>query len=198
MCRFIETVRIENGQVYRACWHNRRMNATRHSFWEKDLPELDIVSAIGRTEGFTERTRCRVVYGKEIEEITFSSYTVRPVRSLRIVVDNTIDYAFKYADRSAVNRLFEQRYQQDDILIVKNGRVTDTSIGNIALLNGNQWFTPKYPLLKGTHRSELLANGTLQEKDLLLTDLSSYQQLCVFNAMLDFGEVIVDVREIRQ
>ena len=39
--------------------------------------------------------------------------------------------------------------EQDEILITRNGLLTDTSIANIALFNGKEWHTPKHPLLKG-------------------------------------------------
>ena len=35
--------------------------------------------------------------------------------------------------------------EQDEILITRNGLLTDTSIANIALFNGKEWHTPKHP-----------------------------------------------------
>lgn len=108
--------------------------------------------------------KCRVIYGREIEEITYTSYQIRPVHSLQIVYSDDIDYTYKSTDRSVINELFARRQEQDDILIVKNGLLTDTSIGNIALFDGNEWYTPKQPLLKGTRRASLLAMNLIKEK----------------------------------
>ena len=65
-----------------------------------------------------------------------------------------------------MNSLFQIRQDKDDILIVKNGLLTDTSIANIALYDGNDWYTPLHPLLKGTKRAELLDKGVLKEKEI--------------------------------
>ena len=62
--------------------------------------------------------------------------------------------------------MFLIRQDKDDILIVKNGLLTDTSIANIALYDGNDWYTPLHPLLKGTKRAELLDKGVLKEKEI--------------------------------
>lgn len=197
MCHFIETIHVENGRILRASLHNQRMNTTRHFFFGPDIPDYNLEEILQETSLYQQRTRCRVIYGKEIEEISFLPYCPRPVQSLRIINHDTLDYSFKYADRSEINQLYEQRNEQDDILIVKQGRITDTSIGNIALFDGYQWVTPKYPLLKGTHRADLIAQGIIVEKDLLLTDLQSYQQVCIFNAMLEFEEIKLDVTSIK-
>ena len=47
---------------------------------------------------------------------------------------DTIDYTYKSAHREELNALYAQKGMADDILIVRNGYLTDTSISNIALL----------------------------------------------------------------
>lgn len=197
MCLFVETIHIENGTILRAPLHNLRINTTRNFFFGKDIPNYNIEQIIKEASKYKERTRCRLVYGKEIEEISFSSYKPRPVGSLHIIKNNTLDYSFKYADRSMINLLYKQRDKEDDILIIKQGRITDTSIGNIALYDGHQWFTPKYPLLKGTHRADLITQGVIIEKDLLFDNLYNYQKICIFNAMLEFGEIQLSISSIK-
>ena len=66
---------------------------------------------------------------------------MREIRSLKVVVDDRIDYSFKSADRSSLNRLTAQKGDCDEIIIVKNGLVTDTSFTNIAVFDGEQWLT---------------------------------------------------------
>ena len=72
---------------------------------------------------------------------------------------------FQEHRQKKLNSLFQIRQDKDDILIVKNGLLTDTSIANIALYDGNDWYTPLHPLLKGTKRAELLDKGVLKEKN---------------------------------
>ena len=71
------------------------------------------------------------------------------------MIDNDdICYPYKYTDRDNINRLIELRGDCDDILIIKNGMVTDSSYANVVFrdLNGN-WVTPSTFLLPGTIRA---------------------------------------------
>lgn len=187
MSPFIETVRIENGRIYNAAYHNQRMNDTRRIMF--GVTNLLNIEDVVTPQHYTERTRCRIVYDTDITGVSYFPYSIRPVTSLQLVRDNGIDYACKNSDRSALDRLFSLRDDKDDILIVKNGFLTDTSIANIALYDGVRWVTPSHPLLKGTKRMELLEHNQLMEKDIPVTELYTYTQICLFNAMLLFGEV---------
>ena len=101
--------------------------------------------------------------------------------------EENIDYTYKSTDREALNRLFACRGERDDILIVRRGLLTDTSIANIALFDGKDWFTPKLPLLRGTCRTALIDNGIIKEKDIRPEELSSYSFVRLFNAMIKWG-----------
>ena len=79
---------------------------------------------------------------------------------------------------------------------MKQGLLTDTSIANIALSDGTHWYTPAHPLLKGTKRAALLEEGILQEKDIRPEDLPSFSTVRLFNAMIDWGELELPVRNI--
>lgn len=194
MCLFIETIRIEDGVVCNLAYHNKRMNETRAAHFGQ-LSPLNLFDYImpPQSEG---RTKCRVVYQEEIEEITYMPYTIRPVNSLQLIYSDTIDYHHKSTDRGMLNSLFTQRCNQDDVLIVKNGLLTDTSIANIALFDGENWFTPSTPLLKGTQRAFLLDQGFIDEKTIRLEELHSYSKIALFNAMIPFGEIILSVDKI--
>lgn len=191
MCPFIETIRIERGEIMNLSYHNQRLNDTRATFW-KGCPLLDLSEYI-RADHSETPVKCRVVYGETIEEISYAPYLVRPVNSLQLVYSDSIEYAYKSTDREAINALFSQRGSQDDILIVKNGFITDTSIANIALYDGNIWHTPRVPLLRGTQRAALLKRGIIFEKDIKQEELFSYSHITLFNAMIDFGRIKINV-----
>lgn len=193
MCRFIETIRLENGQILHAEFHNQRMNATRRAFWG-NLPSLRVEDYV--VPAYKERTRCRLVYGPEVERVDCFSYQVRKVRTLKLVACDTVDYRYKQADRSLLDQLYACREEADEVLIVRNGLITDTSIANVAFWNGRRWDTPAVPLLAGTHRQRLLEQGVIHERVIRVTDLSAYQKICMFNAMLDFEEVVTEVGQI--
>ena len=95
--------------------------------------------------------------GKNITRIEFEPYVRPAVRSLKVVLSDSISYGYKSADRSALDHLFQLRGECDDILIVKKGCVTDSYYANVAFWDGKHWFTPDTPLLPGTMRASLLA-----------------------------------------
>lgn len=130
--------------------------------------------------------KCRVVYGRDIEQVEFVPYQQRAIRTLRRVPCDTIDYSHKYADRSLLNQLFAQRGNCDDVLIIKNGLVTDTSYANIVLYDGQRWVTPAHPLLRGTRRQYLMDIGLIQEAVIEENDLSHYQKFQIINAFHPF------------
>lgn len=195
MCRFIETIRLDNGEIRNLSYHERRLNNTRMHFWHQSTP-LQLSGYITPSRK-TGRIKARIVYGKTgIEEVSYSLYHMREVQSLAIIRSDEIDYTYKNTNRESLNRLFAQRGKCDDILIVKQGLLTDTSIANIALYDGSNWYTPKHPLLKGTKRAQLLAQGIVQEKELGPEDLSSFSIIRLFNAMIDWGEQELPVKAL--
>lgn len=195
MCRFIETMRVSGSRIENVSYHNRRMNLTRQHFRPGCQP-VDLAKEFTLTpehEGF----KARVVYdGSGIIEKSLTPYSMRKIRTLRIVDGGDIDYRFKSADRSALNRLMEQRGECDDIIIVKNGLLTDTSFTNVALFDGVQWLTPRCPLLKGTRRAALLDNGQISEADIPLSSLRKFSRIRLFNAMIPFGQLELDINNI--
>lgn len=191
MCLFIETIRIEDGKINNLDYHIERFNRTRAVFW-KDSAPLDLRTFVS-PQSLAGMYKCRVVYGREIEEITYAPYQMRDVFSLRLVVADTVDYTYKSTNRENLNVLYTQRQMADDVLIVKDGCLTDTSIANVALYDGKMWCTPARPLLRGTKRAELLDKKIIVEKDIPQTHLGEYSKIMLFNAMIDWGRIILPV-----
>ena len=69
-------------------------------------------------------------------------------------------------------------------------------LNDIALWNGSEWHTPAHPLLKGTRREELLRDGVIAERDIAVSALPEYRKICLFNAMLHFGEMELPCTQI--
>ena len=194
MCRYIETIRIEKGRLRNIAYHDRRMNEVRREVWGVDR-SVSLETYIDASP-YEERTRCRVTYGRDVESVEFFPYQIRPVHSLQLVRDGQIEYRRKRADRSELNALFACRGEADDVLIVRGGLLTDTSIANIALGDGTGWYTPASPLLEGTQRACLLDAGMIRPLDIHADDLSRFQKIRLFNAMIDFGEIEIDCSAI--
>jgi len=181
---FFETIRIENGIAHNLSEHNRRLNRTRAEvFGAHDPIDLGkhLMAPVSK-----KILRCRVVYGRTIEQIEYLPYSPRPLTRFAIV-HSAMTYPYKALDRSELNALFARRGAADEIIIVsEEGFVRDTSIANIALEIEGRWLTPARPLLLGTQRARLLAEGAIEPADLHVSDLKQAARMAVMNAMVGF------------
>ena len=185
MCQLLETIRIENGVPLNIGLHNRRFNHARNElFGGEDF--LNLEKLIQCPEHLRNNIlKCRVIYTRKVEKITFELYNIRSINSLKLVIDNSIDYAYKYLDRSHLNLLREQLDGADDVLIVKNGFITDTSYANIVFRKKDRWITPSTPLLKGTRRENYLCSQKISEELITPQDLHKYSEARIINAMIN-------------
>ena len=184
MYQFIETICYENGNFQRIELHNERCNRTRHHFFGRQ-PEIRLESCLSVPVHLKKGTvKCTVTYGIDIVMIEYVLYEIRPIRSLRMIVDNTIDYDFKYADRSKLVQLYQNRGYYDDILIINNGLITDISYANTIYLHENIWYSPAKPLLMGTRLSSYLQEGKITLAQIGPEDLSSFSEVRILNAMI--------------
>ncbi len=177
--------------------HEARLQRTRQHFFPDAPPTLPLedwlqVPAHCKTGIY----KCRVIYGQELLQVEFLPYTPRPIRTLKLVADDAIDYAWKSEDRSTLNHLFAQKGDCDDILIVKNGLLTDSSYSNLAFYDGEAWYTPETPLLQGIQRECLLREGCLIPTSIRVEDLNCFSQIALINAMLELGDCVVDVMNV--
>jgi 4-amino-4-deoxychorismate lyase len=143
--------------------------------------------------------KCRIIYNPDIESIEFKKYTLKKIQTLKLVECNDIEYSYKFADRSALNELKKRKGICDEILIVKNGFITDTTFSNIIFFDGREWITPSTPLLKGTKRERLLNEGKIREAQIRVKDLQNFQSGKLINAMLDFdNSESIDIKSIME
>ncbi len=183
MLHFIETICFEHGVFNRVSLHEDRMNRSRYQLLGcRDQLSLSAYLAIPETLK-NQKVKCRVTYSIDIENIEFEIYEEKRIKSLKIVRDNSIDYGYKFKNRESLERLREQRGNADEILIVKNGQITDTSFANIAFLQKGVWFTPEFPLLKGTRREDYLLENKLFTRIVRPEDLYQYEEARLINSM---------------
>lgn len=196
MCRLIETIKIFKRAVYNIDYHNQRMNNSRKKLFGLN-DEIDISKHIVIPEHLDDGIhKCRVIYAENIESVEIIPYLKRQIKTLKLLNGNEIVYSHKFLDRQDIERLYEQRGHFDDILIIKNGMLTDTSFCNIALFDGISWYTPEHPLLMGTQRQKLLEEKKIISKVLPAEELKNYSKLCIFNAIIEFGEVVIPVENV--
>lgn len=187
MQKLIETIKIVAGQPQFLEYHQRRFNRSRLELFgiQKEIKLENYLKDIP-----TDRIyKCRIIYATEIEETEYVIYQQKFFKKFKIVKNDDIDYKFKFYDRAIFEKLTRLKEKADDILIIKRGLITDTSIANVAFLFQNQWLTPKFPLLKGTTRERLLTNCKLIEEDISIYDLKSFSKMALINAMIDFYSI---------
>ncbi len=188
----IETIKIDNGIVHFLKFHNERFNKTRQILFNT-ATKINLASYLQPPK--IGIYRCRVIYADKIEKIEYIPYQTKNFQTFKIVETNEIDYSFKYLNRDAINKLVELKGLADDILIIKQNLITDTSIANVAFWLNNQWLTPLKPLLAGTTRRRLLQAKKITTANLSLNDIKFAEKMAIMNALIGFYVVEGNLRE---
>lgn len=189
MYLFFESIRVINGRVMNLKYHQDRVNrtCTAYQLFQHNLKQIIRKSSVViPNQGLF---KLRIAYASEKQDwnVTCTAYKEKAIQSLQLIHANSISYTHKSEDRKSLQQAFEQRGTADDILIVQNGYLTDTSYCSIALYDGTKWFTPAQPLLAGTMRAKLLDRGIIHERDIHYTKLSNYSKIRLFNALIPWS-----------
>lgn len=181
-----ETISIIDGKALYVEYHQKRLDRSQKALFKSFTPIY--LNKIIKPPSNRGKLKCKVIYADKLIEINFSAYYEKNIKSLKIIKSD-IDYSFKYCNRDELNELYAKRGSADDILIVKNGLITDTTIANIAFWDGFRWITPKSPLLKGTIRDRLIENGFLIQKDIYVDEIKKFKSFAIMNAMIGFKHI---------
>ena len=183
MSLFIETIQLFHGELRNLEFHQARFERSRRDVLGlKNHPRL--ADAIQLPEGLEKsQLKCRISYGTVIDLIEYEPPASREIHSLKLVYSDSIDYRYKYAHRSNLLELLEQRGACDDILVVKNRCITDSFYANVVFWDGREWITPDTPLLQGTMRAFLLSRALIREERIGPENLHRFQSFKLINAM---------------
>jgi 4-amino-4-deoxychorismate lyase len=179
----LETLRIEEGKPSHSPWHEERMNRSRRELFGVGEPLL--LEEILTAPPATGIWRCRILYRERVERVEYLPYRERNFRRLA-VAEFGGEYPYKYAERTPFDTLLHRYPEVDDLILCREGRLTDTTIANLALKIGSRWLTPETPLLPGTTRARLLAEGRIEEAPLSCEALREAEELALMNAMIGF------------
>lgn len=191
MSPLIETIQCNDGNLQNMRFHQARFNHTRKKIFgfTRTINLANVIKIPDECK--TGLYRCRIIYTETIDKIEFIPHQYRPINRLKLVEDNTVDYQFKFADRKRLNRLFAKRGQCDDILIIKNGCITDSLIANVVFFDGCKWWTPDTPLLHGTQRARLIEETRIIPGRITPENLAGFQKAGLINAMQDLKRMPV-------
>lgn len=193
--QFIETIKLSDGRVFHLEYHQERVCNTFLRFFpnQKVLLLSDIIEKVTLpTQG---KHKIRIVYGSERPTIEVLPYEIRSIATIKCVEADFLDYSYKFLDRTFLNTLKESA-GTDEVIFVKDGKVTDSSYANIIFFDGRQWVTPSTFLLNGTCRQRLLKEGKIKEAPIHYTDIHHFEQIGFINAMLDIGELSLPVSQV--
>lgn len=185
----LESIRLKDGQFDLIGLHEARIKKSLEMLSSHPEPSFQLEKYLRRFPlPDTGLFKCRLLYGSGFAEPEYIPYQKRTIQSLRIVEDKGIDYNFKYAKRHELDWIFHQRGRCDEVLMQRNGFVTDTTFSNIAFRNGDEWFTPENPLLAGVRRESLLQAGVLQTFPGKVETLCEFETFKLFNALINWDE----------
>ena len=188
MFLLLETIRLDNGEPSLLSLHQKRVNQSlKDLFGYTDI--LNLKDYILPPDEFRNGVvKCRIFYKRYVERVDYSMYRMKQVRSLQLVESDAITYSYKFADRRQLESLYALRGDCDDVLIIRNGLVTDTTYANVAFYDGNCWLTPEKPLLEGVRRSDYLERGIIRTARITADDLKFFSELRLMNAMISLEE----------
>jgi len=180
MCLLFETIKILDGKIYNLKFHQKRVN---NSGYYLDLSKIIQVPK----QYQTGLIKCKIIYSHELKSISFEPYKFKKIRNIKIIHDDEITYSKKYLNRRKIDDLLAQNKNYDDILIIKNKLITDSSKANIVFFDGGKWITPASPLLEGTQREKLLKNKIIAKQEIKIENIKSMKYFMLINAMNEFN-----------
>ena len=190
MSQFIESIKIEDQEVFLLELHQKRVNATfAHFGMENSIDLAKIIKDLKIDEdGFF---KLRIVYDLNRNYKTqLIPYAVAEIDSFQLVENNTYDYAFKFEDRKEFERM-KTKAKTEEIIIVKNNCITDTSYTNLLFLKDEKWYTPSTYSLNGVMRQHLLATSKIKETEITLQNIKEFTHFQLINSMNDFDDMFI-------
>ena len=187
MFQFIETIRVEQGQLKKCKVHQKRMDNTLAHFGMKPFASLQNIQC-PQAYSSLDLVKCRVLYDfTQLLQIDFTPYSIKQISTVSLVNIGDRDYSFKSADRQWITDLLNTS-GASEIIMHDNGTVKDASYANLVFYDGSRWITPATPLLQGTKRDILLANNIIYKEPILVDQLTNFTKIKFINAMMNWDE----------
>ena len=198
MCQLFESIKVKDGKAFHVDLHQNRMNRSVKEIF-KIVNSINIANSLNDTKLPQKGLfKCRIVYDEVLRSIEFVPYKQKSIHSLSLVKADDLEYNFKYSDRKKLNELIVQNSGVDEIIILKNGFITDSSYSNLVFWNGEEWYTSDRPLFKGIQREFLISQKMIKETEIRLIDLKKYKKVGLINAMMDFEDMpVIDTEMVR-
>ncbi len=181
-----EALAVKDGIILNAEGHEARYRRAYKELYGCQ-PQQDLLENLELTLPQSGYYKLRIVYDSTNKKAEIVPYRAKNINTLKIVETSGIDYHLKYVNRFVLNNLLTSQGDCDDIIIINNGLVSDSSFGNIIFLKNEQWYTPNTPLLEGTQRENLISKGIIKLKTIKKEDIREYENVQIINALRPFN-----------
>ena len=190
MSRFIESIKIEDQKAFLLDLHQKRVNQTFAHFGKEG--SIDLAKIFKNLEHDEDGLyKLRIVYDLDKKFTTqLIPHAIPEIENFQLVENNSYDYSFKFEDRKEFERM-KTKAKTEEIIVVKNNHITDTSYTNILFLKGKEWFTPTTYLLNGVMRQHLLHEKKIKEIEITLQNIKEFSHFQLINAMNDFDDMFI-------
>ena len=186
MSQFIESICVENGCVLNLASHQLRVDQSlAHLGFKTHTIQLAkwLHSINLPIKGIF---KLRIVYNTAFNlSYEIKPYQYKTINSFKLMEIGQVDYAFKYENRDWIHTLLKEA-ETDDIIMHQDGMIKDSSYASTVFLKMNNWYTPAFPLLPGTMRSNLIHEGLIQPLSIHINDLSMFSHFKLINAMMSW------------
>lgn len=182
MYQFIESIKIQDQKNFLLDLHQKRVNETFANFGKEGSLDLEkIYKKLDHDDNGLYKLK--IVYDLEKNyKSQLIPYAFPEIETFQLVENNTLDYSFKFEDRKAFDQM-KNAAKAEEIIIVKNNHITDSSYANLLFLKDKQWFAPTTFLLNGVQRQHLLQSKKIKETEITLQNLKEFSHFQIINAM---------------
>lgn len=190
MYQFIESIKVEDQEIFLLDLHQKRVNQTFAHFGKEG--SIDLAKIYKHLEHDEDGLfKLRIAYDLDKRVRTqMIPYAIPEIEDFQLVENNSFDYSFKFEDRKELEKM-KMRSKAEEIIIVKNNHITDTSFSNLLFLKGKEWFTPSTYLLNGVQRQNLLKHKKIKEQEITLQNLKEFSHFQIINALNDFDDMFI-------
>lgn len=190
MSQFIESIKVEDQELFLLEFHQKRVNETFAHFGKEG--SIDLAKIFKDLEHDEDGLyKLRLVYDLDKKFRTMMMpYAIPEIQDFQLVENNSYDYSFKFEDRKELEKM-KTKSKSEEIIIVKNNHITDTSFSNILFQKGKDWFTPSTYLLNGVQRQYLLKKKKIKETEITLQNIKEFSHFQLINAMNDFDDMFI-------
>jgi 4-amino-4-deoxychorismate lyase len=152
-----ESIRVNDGQVPLLDFHQKRIELSYSAVFKK-VSTYNLKECI---EPFLKKDgiqKCRFIYDDKNYRVEIIDYQlIEPKRIGWLRIDPNFNYSFKFFNRSFFNKINEVYSACDEIILIQNNEITDSTYCNIVIYINNEWILPKSYLLNGVERSRIIS-----------------------------------------